>query len=242
MTSQLYVDFIKGLNYGRVDKVVSLGDLKMHMVVDAHVMSGSDTEKIVGILLKDHIIGKKDGKIDLTNLYDATQSRFVMKGKSGKRLQSKPGNTGQRTVKYVAPGHTQVGYAHRTLDIRFKESKEEFEKRKHLRRVHGAKKGAKKRADTVTPVFVDKSDDSGMMIFVTRSGKDATHKAKKKAEKGKSQIIKSKLKKDAYTIEDMRALLKDDHWEEISGNKRWMTDSQATVKEFNKYLKRKNKR
>lgn len=240
--SELYQRFINGLNYGHVDKVVSLGDLQLHMVVDAHAMSGSDTEKVVGKLLKDHIITKKDGKIDLRNLYDESQGRFVMKGKSGKKLKSKPGNTGKRTVRYVAPGHTQVGYAHRVLDIRFKETQKEFDAKKHLRRVHGAKKGAKKRSETDAPIFVDKSDDSGMMIFVTKSGRNATHSTKRKADKGKTQIIKRKLKKDAYSIEDMRALLKDDHWEEISGNKRWMYDSQATVKEFNKYLKRKNKR
>ena len=238
--SELYRSFVSGLNYGRVDKVVSLGDLKMHMVIDAHVMSGSDTEKIVGILLKDHIISKKDGKIDLTNLYDESQGRFVMKGKSGKKLKSKPGTTGKRTVKYLSPGHTQVGYATRTLDIRFKESKEDFEKRKHLRRVHGARKGAKKRSETVLPIFVDRND-AGMVSYVTSSGKDATHRTKKRAEKGRTQIIKNKLKKDSYTVEDMRALLKDDHWEEVSGNKRWMHDPRETVKEFVKYQKRKNK-
>lgn len=192
--SELYRSFVSGLNYGRVDKIVSLGDLKMHMVIDAHVMSGSDTEKIVGILLKDHIISKKDGKIDLTNLYDESQGRFVMKGKSGKRLKSKPGTTGKRTVK----------------------------------------------SETVLPIFVDRND-AGMVSYVTSSGKDATHRTKKRAEKGRTQIIKNKLKKDSYTVEDMRALLKDDHWEEVSGNKRWMHDSRETVKEFVKYQKRKNK-
>lgn len=239
--SELYQRFINGLNYGRIGKVVPLGDIKLHMVIDAHAMSGSETEKIVGSLLKDRIITKKDGKIDLTNLYDESQGRFVMKGKSGNKLKSKPGNTGKRTVKYVGPGHTQVGYAHRTLDIRFKESKEDYEKGKHIRRVHGARKGAKKRSETVTPIFVDRND-YGMVSFVTASGRDATHSIKRKSEKGKNQIIKSKLKRDAYSIEDMRALLKDDHWEEVSGNTRWKTDDRATVIEFTKYQKRKNKR
>lgn len=236
--SELYQRFVKGLNSGRMEKLVSLGDLKMHMSIDVRVMSPSETEKIVGSLLKDHIITKKDGKIDLSNLYDASQGRFVMKGKSGRKLKTKPGNMPKRTVRYIAPGHTQVGYAHRALDIRFKESKEEFEKRKHLRRVHGAKKGAKKRSEGTAPIFVDKSDDTGMMIFVSKSGRDASHSAKRKTDKGTNQIIKRKLKRDSYTIEEMRAHLTDDHWEEVSGNKRWMTDSQATVKEFNKYLRR----
>lgn len=237
--SELYQRFVKGLNSGRMQKLISLGDLKMHMAFDVRVMSPAETEKIVGSLLKDHIISKRDGKIDLTNLYDASQGRFVMKGKSGKKLNTKPRNMPTRTVKYISPGHTQVGYAHRTLDIRFKESKEEFEKRKHLRRVHGARKGAKKRATDTAPIFVDKSDDTGMMIFVSKSGKDASHSARSKADKGRNKIIRKKLQRDSYTIEDMRARLKDDHWEEVSGNKRWMTDNRALVREFEKYQKYK---
>ena len=45
-------------------------------------------------------------------------------------------------------------------------------------------------------------------------------KAKSRTEKGKNAIIKKNLAKDVYTIEDMRARLRDDHWEEVVGNRR----------------------
>lgn len=77
------------------------------------------------------------------------------------------------------------------------------------------------------------------MRMRTKSGRDASQKSRKQTDKGRKAIVKKKLSKDEYTLEDMRALLKDDHWEEVSGNKRWMYDRDATVKEFNRYLRKR---
>lgn len=34
----------------------------------------------------------------------------------------------------------------------------------------------------------------------------------------------------------MRAKLKDDHWEEVCGHKRWLTDNKSTIREYEKYI------
>lgn len=44
------------------------------------------------------------------------------------------------------------------------------------------------------------------------------------------------LRNDRYSLEDMRSMMKDDHWEEVCHHKRWNYDSNSTVKEFKKYL------
>lgn len=237
-----YQNFVKGLNYGHHGDVMTEPELVMHLSFDSRVMSPSQAKSTVASLVSEGAISRKGNYIDLRNLYDPSKKMYVMKsGKTGRTLKVRRPVTSARTVRYVKPGLTEVGYAHRTLSIRFKETQKEFDAKKHLRRVHAAKKGAKKRSESTLPIFVDR-DDSSMMVFVTKSGKDATSSAKRKSDKGKAQIIKRKLSRDAYTVEDMRAILKDDHWEEISGNKRWMTDSKETVKQFNNYLKRKNRR
>ncbi len=237
-----YQNFVKGLNYGNHPNVMTYDGLVMHLSLDARVMSPSEAKATINSLISDGAIKKSDRFVSLDNLYDPSKGMYVMKsGKTGRTLKARKPVTSARTVKYIGPGHTQVGYAHRTLDIRFKESKEEYERRKHLRRVHGARKAAKKRNDTIPAVFVDRND-AGMVSFVTSSGKDATYSTKRKADKGRNQIIRKNLKRDAYTTEDMRALLKDDHWEEVAGNKRWMTDNKALVKEFTRYQKAKKRR
>lgn len=76
--------------------------------------------------------------------------------------------------------------------------------------------------------------------FDHKTGRDAESRGRARAEKGQRAITAAKLKRDKYTLEDMRALLRDDHWEEVCGNKRWNYDGKATVREFNKYLKRKH--
>lgn len=149
----------------------------------------------------------------------------------------------KRSVKYVGPGHTKVGYAHRTLDIRFKETPQQFKAKQRARRRAGARKGARNR--TYTPraskddIFVDFRD--GQMVYVDAKGRDITYKAHRKMDDADNEILKREIKKDKYNIEDMRALLRDAHWEEVCGNKRWSYDSKATVKEFRKYQKSNRK-
>ena len=154
------------------------------------------------------------------------------------KAKARPGTTGRvgnRSVKYLAPGHTVVYYPNRTLHIYFKESKAEFQKRQKLRRKHA---GSTRRLDD--EIYVDR-DEYGNMVYVTSSGKTATLRAKSRAEKGRNAKMKADLKRDRYTVEDMRAILNDDHWEEVCGNRRWNYDKAATVREFNKYLKRKGR-
>ena len=151
----------------------------------------------------------------------------------------KPGDTvkiANRTVRYVAPGHTVVYYKTRTLHIYFKEGKAEFQKKAKLRRRHSAQIGQPRQADDT--IYVDR-DQNGNMVYVTASGKEVTHRAKKKSDAQKTAAIRRNLAKDKYTVEDMRAILNDDHWEEVCGHRRWNYDKTATVREFNKYLKRK---
>ena len=54
-------------------------------------------------------------------------------------------------------------------------------------------------------------------------------------DKGTRAIHEKNIKRDYYEIGDMRALLKDSHWEEVCGHKRWMFDNKTLVKEFEKY-------
>lgn len=152
--------------------------------------------------------------------------------------KSKDRKSSKRTTQYVGPGHTRVRYAHRTLNIRFRESEKEFRAKQRARRRAGAKKGASKRVPRGRDngIYVDYRN--GQMVYVDAKGRDISMKAKGYADRGSDEIVKKNLKRDKYNIEDMRALLRDAHWEEVVGNKRWSYDSKATVKEFNKYRKK----
>lgn len=218
---------------------MSMGDLVLHISMTARAMPPSEAKKTIASLLSDGVIVKRGNDVDLSYLYDPTAQKYVMRsGKTGKTLKSKPGVTGSRTVKYVGPGHTQVNYAHRTLDIRFKETEKEFRARARLRKSKAAKKAAKARASGIDALYLDR-DANGNTITVTKTGRIADTKARSRTEKAKKVIAKRNIAKDRYSIEDMRAMLRDDHWEEVCGHKRWNYDNATTVKEFNKYLKRR---
>lgn len=163
-----------------------------------------------------------------SNLYEKQQREKDRRRKS----------TPPRSVQYVGPGHTRVRYAHRTLNIRFKETEAEFKRRQKLRRKHGAIQGAKKRTPRTrdNAIYVDMVD--GRMVYVDSRGREINDKARRIAERGTDAILKKDLKRDRYNIEEMRALLRDARWEEVAGNKRWSYDSKATVREFNKYKKK----
>ena len=228
MTSKkLYSEFIGGLNHGRIKDIVSQAELVMHISFDAKAMSPSDAKQVISDLIKEGHLKKSGNDIDLRGLYDPEKKRYVMKGKSGRILKSKPGTTGVRTVQYIGPGHTRVDYNNRILDIRFKESPKQY-KAKVLR--------AKNKDATIDTIYVSK-DIYGNTTYTDRTGRNVN--SKKRSEKGTKAIIRKNLKKDKYTIEEMRALLRDDHWEEVSGNKQWNYNNAVTVREFNKYLKGK---
>jgi len=239
MTSKnAYIAFVNGLNFGRHPEIMSMSDLVMHVSLTSRAMSPTEAKETIASLLKEGVISKKGDNIDLGNLYDPTSQRYVMRGKSGKTLKSKPGVTGARTVRYVAPGLTRVSYAHRVLDIHFKETPKEFEARARLRKSKAAKKAAKTRAKGVDALYLDR-DEYGNTITVTKTGRKADSKARSRTDKAKKVIAKRDIAKDRYSIEDMRAMLKDDHWEEVCGNRKWNYDNAATVREFKKYLKRR---
>lgn len=240
MTSKnAYIAFVNGLNYGRHPQVMSMGDLVLHISMTARAMPPSEAKETIASLLSDGVIAKRGNDIDLSYLYDPTAQRYVMRsGKTGKALKSKPGVTGARTVRYVGPGHTQVNYAHRILDIHFKETDKEFRAKARLRRSKAAKKAAKARTSGIDMLYLER-DANGNTITVTKTGRVADNKARSRADKGKRVITGRNIAKDRYSIEDMRAMLRDDHWEEVCGHKRWNYDNATTVKEFNKYLKRR---
>ena len=238
-----YQAFINGLNYksdSEIDDPIANKDaVVVHVSLMARAMSPTEAKEVIDQLISEGIIRKKsNGYLDMTSIYDPKERRFVMMGKAGKKLKTKPGTTGVRTVRYVGPGHTQVNYASRILDIRFKETQEEFLKKQTARRRKAAKLAAKNRNSD--DLYLDR-DEYGNAVMVTKTGRKADLKGKSRTDKGKKSIVKANLRKDAYTIEDMRALLADDHWEEVCGNRRWNYDKAATVREFNKYLKRKGK-
>lgn len=128
--------------------------------------------------------------------------------------------TPKRTVRYAGPGHTVVGYRNRILDINFKQSALEFNKVRRNRRSKASKKGAKNR--TARASYYD-----GEYTYSQRRNSDV----------GMNRIREKQLANDEYTKEDMRALLKDAHWEEVCGHSRWKYDNKSLVKEFNKYQK-----
>lgn len=233
MTSKTkYQALINGLNHMSIETVKPISKydhVMLHIVATAHAMSPSDFKDVIKDLVSDGIVRKKGDMLDLSNLWNPSKGIYEMIGKSGKKLASKPGTTGVRTVQYVAPGHTKVNYASRILDVRFKETPEQF--RRKVIRASGKKDGK-------DSIYVSK-DASGMLTYTDRSGRKIDARAK--SDKGKKAIVKSKLKRDTYNIEDMRALLKDEHWEEITGKKDWMRNDAATVREFNKYMKSRGK-
>lgn len=121
----------------------------------------------------------------------------------------------KRTVEYKGPGHTIVRYKHRVLDITFPQSQKRYDALRKKRRSQAAKQGAKNRH----------THYSGTLTRTQSNIRD----------KGVRRIHEKQIKNDYYEIGDMRALLKDAHWEEVCGHKRWMIDNKALVKEFKKY-------
>lgn len=211
----------------------TISELVMIASIEARAMPPSVAKETINDLVKAGYLVKKGDYIRYGNLYDPKRGMYVVKSKEGKILKARKKSMARRTVRYIEPGHTVVGYEHRTLHIRFPESQKEFKAKQTARR----RKAAKNRRIDDT-ILIDR-DESGNMTYVSKKGTTKSLTARKRSDKGKTTIVRNRLKRDTYTIEDMRAMLKDDHWEEVCGNKRWNYDSTATVREFNKYLKRR---
>lgn len=140
-----------------------------------------------------------------------------------------------RTTRRVGPGHTVVTYAHRTLHYHFKQSDEEYERAKASRRRKAAKGRTKTRRTRGSPYDIYVNKDGS---YSTADGRDATYRARYMMDMGSRAMNRMEIGRDDYSLEDMRALLKDDHWEEVCGHKRWNYDAQSTVREFKKYQRR----
>lgn len=149
------------------------------------------------------------------------------------KARSKP----KRSVRYVGPGHTRVNYAHRTLDIRFKESPQQFKSKQRSRRRAGARRGAKHRSPKNYDDVHVESDRYGNMIYVDSRGRDVSDRIRRISDDYYNYMMSEDIKNDVYNLEDMRALLKDAHWEEVCGHTRWKWDKKSTIKEFKKYQK-----
>ena len=173
------------------------------------------------------------------NYYDAYDEFAGYWEDTKPKSKSRASSGRKRSVKYVGPGHTRVNYAHRTLDIKFRQTPQQFKAKQRSRRRAGARRGAKNRAprSSWNDGVRIKTDRYGNMIYVDRKGRDVTDKYRRMNDDYWSYVDSEDLSNDAYNLEDMRALLKDARWEEVCGNTRWKWDKKSTVKEFKKYQK-----
>ena len=115
-------------------------------------------------------------------------------------------------------GETIRRYKHRTLHIHHPQTEVQWKKATHARRSKAAKEGAKNR----TAGFNSQASPFGLTDRQRRV---------------QDWWLGQERKKDAARmgVEDMRALLKGEHWEEVCGHSRWKYDKKSTIKEFNKY-------
>lgn len=111
-------------------------------------------------------------------------------------------------------GETTRYYKHRVLKIRFPQTEVEWKRSSKKRRSEAAKNR--------TIGFNSYASPFGLTDRQRRT---------------QDWWLSQERKKDAARmgVEDMRALLKDEHWEEVCGHSRWKYDKKSTIKEFNKY-------
>lgn len=132
-------------------------------------------------------------------------------------MESRPKERKKRDTIYKK-GETIRRYKHRTLHIYHPQTDEQWRKATHTRRSRAAKEGAKNR----TVGFNSYADPFGL-----------TDRQRRQQDWWLSQERKKEAAR--MGVEDMRALLKDEHWEEVCGHTRWKYDKKSTIKEFNKY-------
>lgn len=122
--------------------------------------------------------------------------------------------SGRRKTVYKK-GETIRTYKNRTLHIHHPQTDREWKKASKLRRSRAAKGRTYRQG-------YEYADPFGL-----------TDRQKRQTEYWKQQ--ERKKESASMGVEDMRALLKDDHWEEVCGHTRWKYDRNSTVKEFRKY-------
>jgi len=114
-------------------------------------------------------------------------------------------------------GHTICDYKYRRLHIYFPQTEEEWKKASSKRRSASAKASSSKRVDTM---WKNRMNDP----YYQRKWQDDYDKDYRKKITG------------SIGVEEMRALLKDERWEEVCGHTRWKYDKKSTLKEYEKYI------
>lgn len=123
--------------------------------------------------------------------------------------------SGGRRKTVYKKGETIRTYKNRTLHIHHPQTEKEWKKASKLRRSKAAKGRTYRQG-------YEYADPFGL-----------TDRQKRQTEYWKQQ--ERKKESASMGVEDMRALLKDDHWEEVCGHTRWKYDRNSTIKEFRKY-------
>lgn len=156
---------------------------------------------------------------------------YYSKKNASKPTSTKTKKPVKRKTKRVGPGHTVVDYPKRTLHIYFTETKTSYDKKTKARRKASARKGAKTRRNSAPQYTYD--PDTG--LYRTKSGK-ITNAPVRQMYEYNSGSYRSGAKSDKYgELSDMRALLKDAHWEEYCGHKRWLTNDTSLIREYQAY-------
>ena len=132
--------------------------------------------------------------------------------------QYNPSSKPKKNVRYTR-GETIRTYKHRVLHIHFPQTEAQWKKASRKRR-QAAMKG---RSPGWMNTKVEYADPFGL-----------TSSQRRKVDYYKSQERKKQASE--MGIEEMRALLKDEHWEEVCNHTRWKYDRKSTIKEFNRYL------
>lgn len=144
----------------------------------------------------------------------------------------------ERRVRYIGPGHTQVRYAHRILDIKFSETDKAFRRKLKNREARKSEpyKGSPSVKVVKTKTASAKKPKAVRIPTDYEYDEKDIYKMKKINDEYRRMKNRDDLDKGRYTKEDMRALLKDVHWEEYCGHSRWKFDDRSLVREFQNYL------
>lgn len=146
---------------------------------------------------------------DDAGLYDDSEKYAMMDNNPPKK---------KRTV-VRSRGKTVRTYTHRTLTITFPQTEAEWRKASKRRRSIAQKNAIRNRS----------------LGFEYANPFGLTSKQRRETDYWLSQERKKESRR--MGVEDMRATLKDEHWEEVCGHSRWKWDKQSTIKEYNRYLR-----
>lgn len=146
---------------------------------------------------------------DDAGLYDNSEKYAMM--------DSRPPKKAKTVIR--SRGKTIRKYKHRTLTITFPQTEAQWRKASKKRRSQAQKNVIRSRS-----LGFEYADPFGL-----------TSKQRRETDYWLSQERKKEARK--IGVEEMRAILKDDHWEEVCGHSRWKWDKQSTIKEYNRYLR-----